>query len=239
MNSSLATTAVRRSRVRRRRFLLLAVAGLAVVGVAMGVSFLDASGTTSTSVSAASDSFVFPVAASTSSKLPCAVVNLKYTTSAGITPGTGTNCATTQTAFNTSSVVLPSWTPVAGSAGSVTTAGDLAVIDATTGTLGPDHGSLLVNMYITNLDKLQQAYSSFAFPVNVYSSTTGTGTWTADTTVLPAVTYLTYSTGFLSFDMPAGKYYDITFDTGGSFYTTSTSTVADLNPSFFFTAQPN
>lgn len=232
---NIPTAAVRRSRTRQRRFLMVAVAGLAVVGVAMGVSFLDASGTTSTSVSAASNSFVFPVAASTSSPLPCKIVNLKYTTSAGITAG---SCSptVTQGAFKTSGVVLPSWTPVGGSAGSVTTAGDLAVIDATTGTLGPDHGTLLVSMYITNLDKLQQDYSSFAFPVNVYSSTDGTG-WAAATSVLPTVTYLTYSTAFLSFSMPAGYYYDITFDTGGSFYTTST-TAGSLNPSFFFTAQP-
>jgi hypothetical protein len=206
---------------RKRRFLLITIPGLAVVAVAMGVSFLGNTGTTSASVSSASANFVFPVANTNS--LPAGVDKLKYTTSV--------------TSHTIGTAVTPSWAPVAQSAGSVTTAGDLALIDGTIASNG-----VTVSLYVTNLAGLQQDYSSMALPVNVYESpcTAGSCTWTQSSVVANPPTYLTATSGFLTFNLPAGKYYDITIDAGGSLYCTSTSTAngATLSPSYYFTAQP-
>ena len=220
-----APFAVQRKRVRQRRFLLLGAAGLAVLAVTMGVSFLGTTGTSSATVTAASSNFVFPVA--NTSSIPSAVNALKYTPSGNINQG----------AHTITTAVLPSWSPTALSAGSVTTAGDLALIDATTASNG-----INLTVYITNLAGLQQDYNSFALPVNVYSSpcTAGSCTWSqASSVVASPPTYLTATSGYLTFNLPAGSYYDIAIDTGGSFYCTSTSTAgtAALAPSFYFTAQ--
>ena len=212
-----------RRHLRQRRFLLVGVAGLAVLAAAMGVSFLDNSGTTSAAVTGGTATLVYPVANSNS--VPSAVTSLKYTGTGGI-----------NVSHVFTGAVLPSWSPTALSAGSVTTAGDLVLIDATTVTTGVN-----LSVYITNLAGLQQDYNSFALPVNVYSSTCASGcTWSqASTVVASPPTYLTATGGFLTFNLPTGKYYDIAIDTGGSFYCTSTSTsgTAALAPSFYFTAQ--
>lgn len=126
------------------------------------------------------------------------------------------------------------------------TGGDLALINAP---IAPN--GVVVSVYITNLAALQQDYSSFAFPINVYSSTcTSTcGSWTADTAVTGASvgspTYLTSTTGFLTFNLPNSSltpntYYDIAMDKGGSYYCTSVSTAgtASITPTFYFTAEP-
>jgi hypothetical protein len=217
-------SAASRSHPRQRRFLLVMIPGLAVLAVAMGVSFLGNTGTTSAAVSASSSNFIFPVAAT--NHLPSAVDGLQYTPAANISTAT----------INTA--VTPSWAPTAQSAGSVTTAGDLALIDATIASNG-----LTVSVYVTNLPGLQQDYSSLALPVNIYESpcTSGSCTWTqASSVIVSPPTYLTATSGFLTFNLPAGKYYDITIDTGGSYYCTSTSTsgTATLAPQFYFTAQP-
>ena len=214
-----------RKHVRQRRFLAVTIPGLAVLAVAMGVSFLGNTGTTSATVNAASSNFVFPVANGNS--VPSAVNKLKYTGTGGIS----------SSAF-TSSVVTPSWSPTAQSAGSVTTAGDLALIDGTIASNG-----VTVSVYVTNLAGLQQDYNSLALPVNIYESpcTSGSCTWSQSSGVIASPpTYLTATSGYLVFNLPAGKYYDIALDTGGSFYCTSTSTsgTATLSPSYYFTAQP-
>jgi hypothetical protein len=108
-------------------------------------------------------------------------------------------------------------------------------------------------MYITNLVTLQAHYSSFALPVQIYrvkcgsmtsaglkctalaTSTTGTK-WTA---LSSTVTYITSTTGFLTFNLPAGYLYDITVSTGGSYYCiTAPASGAGLAPAYYFTAQP-
>lgn len=213
-----------RGQRRRKRFLAIAVAGLAILGASLGVSFLGNSGTITSSVTASSSNFVFPIG--NGSSLPNAVDKLKYTPATDISSGTIT------------SAVQPSWSPTAQSAGSVTTAGDLALIDTTIATNG-----VTVTLYVTNLAGLQQDYSSMALPVNIYQSlcTSGSCTWTqAAGVVANPPTYLTATSGFLSFNLPAGKYYDIAMDTGGSYYATSTSTAgtATLSPDYYFTAQP-
>lgn len=221
-------------RKRRRRFLLVSIPALAVLAAALGVSFAENSGTSTISVAASSTSFVFPVVDGTAG-IPAAVTTLRYTPAAGISAAK----------VFTASVVKPAWTPAAGSAGEVTTAGDLALIDATAATLGTAT-ALTVDMFVTNLAGLQQAYSSWAFPVRVHKCAAPVPPATT-CTVWPEVgneviavrpTYLMNTDGFLQFRLPVGFYYDIVFDTGGSFYTISTATAANLNPQFFFAAQP-
>ena len=213
------------------RFLAVATAALAILGASLGVSYLGSTGTTSTSVTAASSAFIYPVANSASLPSGTNFVNsLKYTPSTAITSSSSSSAITTATS--------PSWSPTALSAGSVTVAGDLALIDATIAANG-----VTVSLYVTNLAGLQQDYSSLALPVNIYQSpcTAGSCTWTQSSSVIASPpTYLTATSGFLTFNLPAGKYYDITIDTGGSFYCTSTSTsgTATLSPSYSFTAQP-
>ena len=210
--------------LRRRRFLMVSVAMLGVLGIALGVSFAGTTGTTGPSVSGGSTSWVFPVA--NTKAVPAGVLDLKYTTA--ITD----NLSGTETI---GTAVLPNWTPIQDAAGTVTTAGDLAVIDA-------QGQSLLVSMYVTNLHLLQQAYTSYAFDVNVYkcaSACTTQAAWTEATTVIPATdtVLLTNTEGFLQFEMPSGFYYVITIDTGGTFFAYNTSSSPNLSPAYFFSAQ--
>lgn len=201
---------------------MVSVAGLAVLAASLGVSFLGDTGTTSLAVSGGNSNFVFPVA--TNNTLPTPVTSLKYTQAAAV------NASHVITA-----AVTPSWAPIAGSAGSVTTAGDLGLIDATTVA-----NAIILNLYVTNLAALQQDYSSYSLPINVYSSTCPSNvcTWAQDSTVLvSAPTYLTNSAGVVTLKLPTGKYYDVTMDTGGSFYTISTTaTGGALSPNFYFVA---
>ena len=213
---------VPRIRKRRQRFLAVSVAGLAVLGASLGVSFLGNTGTITPTVSGSSPSFVYPV--SSGASLPSAVNSLEYTLAAQISGAKISGTAAT-----------PTWSPTAQSAGSVPNGGDLALIDATGATNG-----VTVSLYITNLAGLQQDYSSLALPVNVYQSacTSGTCSWAQASGV--STTYLTATSGFLTFNLPTGYYYDITIEKGGSYYCTSTSNsgTATLAPSYYFTAQP-
>jgi len=212
----------RRGSARRKRFLVASMAGLAVLAAVLGVSFLGATGSTTVGVNAASSNFVYPVALTNA--VPAAVTSLANGSVAAA--GAITTAA------------LPSWSPIVNSAGSVSGKGDLALIDASIASNG-----VVVNMYVTNLAGLQQDYSSYAFPINIYYSDNGS-TWTqASGVVSSPPTYLTNTAGFLSFNLPAPgatgghKYYDLAMDAGGSYYTTAT-TSGDLSPSFYFTAQP-
>ncbi len=221
---------LRSPRNRRRRFVAVSVAGLGLLAAALGVSYAGDSGDSSLVVSAAQANYVYPVASGNTA--PATVTALKYTDTNGI--GGGTFSATV------ANVKTPTWAPVAGSAGSVTSGGDVAVFDARSATLA-DHTKLRVSVYVTNLNGLQQAYSSFALPVNVYqcaSTCTSTGAWSQASSVVASATYLTNSDGFLSFTLPAGYFYDLTIDTGGSVYTISTANASNLNPSFYFKAIP-
>lgn len=210
----------------RRRLLAIGVPGLAVLFASLSVSFLGSTGTATPTVTSGSTSsnFVYPISDSTS-PLPSGVTFGKYTTS------------TTTGETTTLSVVSPSWTPIAGSATSVTTAGDLAVIDASTANLGT-HTGLTVSLYITNLSSLQKDYSSYSLPVNVYqcqTACTSNAAWTQATGI--DISYLTSTSGYLTWNLPANQYYVITIDTGGSLYCTAT-TAENLSPSYYFTAQP-
>lgn len=194
----------------------------------MTTSYLASTGTvTATVTGTAASNFVYPVATS-SSPLPSAVAALEY--SSGITTTGGVTAIST--------LKTPSWSPVQYSAGSVTTPGDLALIDA-----GAASSGVNVTVYVTNLAALQEDYTSFALPIGVYSSSTGvSGSWSLDTAAVggttATATYLTSTSGYLTFNLPSSTpYYDITIDSGGSYYCTST-TAGSLAPTFFITAQP-
>src|SRR6185312_916988 len=146
---------------------------------------------------------------------------------------------------------LPSWSPTASTAGNVTQAGDIAVIDATQAT-----GNVVVSMYITNLASLSDDYSSFAFPIDVFKSTgssdpTAASSWAQDSSIVPTgssfSSFLTDTTGVITFSLPPGYYYDLTMDSatqtttggGGSYFCISTTASGgSLSPAFFVTATP-
>lgn len=234
----------------RRRFLVLAVPGLAITLAITSISYLASSGAVTTTVVKSSTSFIYPVV--TGGTVPAALVSgLEHTT--GITT---TVSSTTHTSKITAAV-NPSWNPTTDSAGSVTTAGDLAIVD---GSVAPVGGGLVVSMYVTNLAALQADYSSFDFPVKVYEKSCATGgptalvppylycataatSWTLVTSTKEVKTaYLTSTTGFDTFNLTSGYLYDITITTGGSYYcTTAVSpppTGHALAPDYYFTAQP-
>jgi len=148
----------------------------------------------------------------------------------------------------------PSWTPTAGSSGSVVRGGDLALVDTSSAS-----STLHVTLHVVNLPALAQDYSTFAFPVAVFYAATGApGTapiagscdaatgcnWRLATGVRDApkvsnaVTYLTNDGGSVAFRFPAGALYEIAMPAGGSYYCTSTATSAhaSLSPTFFVNA---
>ncbi|MHB1252040.1 MAG: hypothetical protein ACYC0I_07925 [Acidimicrobiales bacterium] len=148
----------------------------------------------------------------------------------------------------------PDWSPRTESAGSVTTPGDLALVDASGATNGAR-----VSVFVTNLAALQRDYASFVLPVGVYylatspdsqaspylatpSCATGSCSWqlangeASAPDVTSSLTYLTSGSGVVSFTLPRG-YYDITMQTGGAYYCIAT-TPASLSPSFFISARP-
>lgn len=272
---STVTTGARRFRTRRRRFLLVATAALAAVAAAMGISFTADTGTSTVTVSAgSSSSLVFTVAdhALGANILPADGTGTSHPVIWGGTTATSalayaTTAHTTSNQSAIDSSVLPNWSPVAGAAGTVTSAGDLFVIDGRTESAGGS-GHITVNVYVTNLADLQKAYSSFAWPVDLYvedASTVvsgsvtvkggtgdgtngGSGGWhmvdathpTGSTMTVAANTfYLTNTGGFLSYYLPTGadRFYEIALDAAGSFYTVNSGTAANLRPTFFVTAQ--
>lgn len=127
----------------------------------------------------------------------------------------------------------------------VSTAGDLALIDATS-------TSVAVSMYVTNLATMRTDYLSFELPVVVYKAQCGTATgdttggvcstlssaWAITSTLTPTPTTgtpITTTTGLLSFHMTSGFFYDITVRKGGFLSKSGTGTYAA--PKFYFTAQ--
>lgn len=214
----------------RRRFLIVSVAALAVVGVALGVSFTADSGVSSVTVTGGGGGGAL----------------VYERTGSAVTFPFGGGIVTFKAAANTTGQA-PNWSPVAGSAGSVTTGGDIAVVDGRAASAG---GALnvIVTLYITNLAPLQKMYGSYAFPIKVYESTQSPpdfSGWSATPLTLDSQSlfYMTNTTGFLSFTLPThathNKYYVIELESGGSFYCVSTTAAGgELGPSFFITAQP-
>lgn len=199
-------------RVLRRRFLLVAIALLAILGPLLGVSYLGSTGAVSTAVTAsAASNLVEPV-----------------DSASGADPAFPTSLALKYGSTSLGTGKLPAWTPAANTAGQVTSGGDLALVDAT-------GGNVLLNVYITNLVALGQDYQSFVLPINVYSYSIATSTWSQ---VPLAASSLLSSQPNYSIQLAAGSYYDVTLDAGGSYYCVSTTSAAGaLAPSFYFSAQ--
>lgn len=221
----------------RRKFLLVSVAALAVLGASMGVSFTADTGVTQIT------------AATTGGALPL-VWSATYGTAGGL-PAAVTGAATAGWKYGTSGTGLqsvptvPGWpVVVAGQAGSVSSSGDIAVIDAT----DTSATYLLVTICVTNMRPLALTYNSYSLPIRIYGSTafsSGAITWSATPVVDSngidlATTYLTNTQGFETFKLPtgAGKYYAITLDAGGSYYPYQTGASGSATtPALYITAQ--
>jgi hypothetical protein len=223
------THGIARAKVRRRRFLMLGVAMLAVLGTVLGISFTADTGTTSVSVTSGSGAgkLVYPVTQASGDTMPTGALN-----------GQSLEHGTAVAADATTSSVRPTWAAAAGVPGTVTTAGDVSVIDATTTSAG-GAANIQLTIYVTNLGALGGDYTSWAWPISVYKTINGGAAWTL---VPNSSQFITHTLGFLSYTLPTGSgfYYDVTMETGGSFYTVATTSDSthSLSPSFYFTAQP-
>ena len=221
----------------RKRFLAVSMAGLLVAATSMGVSFTADSGVTQVTTAATGGALplVWSASYGNAGNLPAAVTG---TGAAGWKYGTtGTGAQSVPTA--------PVWpTVVAGQAGSVTTAGDIATIDATDTTAT----YLLVTIYITNMRALALTYNSYSLPFRIYNSTaviSGAISWSSSPTidangVNTANTYITNNSGYQTFKLAtgAGKYYAVTLDSGGAFYPFQTgASGAATTPALYITAQ--
>lgn len=216
-------TVGRRGRL-RRRFIVVSAGALSVLMAILGVSFAADSGTVNVSVSDPSDGVVVrPVG------VPGAAT--------GVTLTYGSTFVTDAWTVEN----LPNWAVAAGTAGSVPAsagtdpdhegAGDLAYIDADDAT----STTMMVSLFVTNLDKLAAAYSSYNFKIALYSSTDGATGWGSP--VETAV--LTSDSGTINWIVdidPARPHFTVTIEEGGSYYTVSTSEPANLTPSFFIRA---
>jgi hypothetical protein len=258
------------SRRRKHRMLTVGVAALSVVGMTMGVSFLDSSGVTNIGITPLSTNLVVPMSGST--LLPGGTAPLTTTafSGAGVLTGCTTNTvseassgATTGysacSGSTTSTVTTqsPSWSPPSSGAGTVTTSGDLAIVNATTA-----QNYVTLNAYITNLSSMLIDYSAFALPLNVYQTTctaTGCAAW-SQASVVSRTNYgafLTDTVPEMTFQLPKGYYYDIVMEgtnntaagtppyaptpvidggVGGSLGVIGNKTGGALGPSFFFSA---
>ncbi len=221
----------------RRRFLIVSVAALTVLGTSLGISFTADTGVTQ--VTAASTGGALPLIWSptygTAGGLPVAVTGVGTAGWKYGTTGTGTQSVPT----------APVWpTVVAGQSGSVTTAGDIATIDAT----DTSSNFLLLTVYVTNMKPMSLTYNSYSLPVRIYAATgfaAGSITWastpaTDSNSINIANTYLTNTQGYETFKLAtgAGKYYAVTLDSGGSFYPYQTGAAgAATTPAFYITAQ--
>ena len=224
----------------RKRFLVISVTSFVLLGFSLGVRFTADTGVTQ--ITAASTGGALPLiwtptAYGTNGSLPAAV------TGSG-TAGWKYGTVAAETVTPRSAPLGPVWpTVVAGQAGSVTTAGDLAVIDATDVTAN----FLLLTIYITNMKALSLTYNSYALPIRVYASTafvTGSITWGASpatdaNSTNTGSSYLTNTQGFQTFKLATGvgKYYAITLDAGGSFFPYQTTGGGATTPAFYMTAQ--
>jgi hypothetical protein len=152
-----------RRRTIRRRVIALGVAGVTIAGAQIGVSMLGDTGSV--------DAAVTPSNATG-----------KHIYADALPSATGTWASGVANAIQpTNQLKRVAWSATPASTGFVSTAGDVAVIDATTESLPTGAHGLTVSMFISNLAGFGQNYSSFALPVGVYQwkATSATaGTWT-------------------------------------------------------------
>lgn len=186
----------------------------------------------------------------TSQTLPTLVWPASYSDPGGL-PNAVTGAATAGWKYGTAGTgaqsvpAAPGWpVVVAGQAGSISTSGDIAVVDAT----DISASYLIVTVYITNMKQLALTYNSYCLPIRIYSAATFSGgaiAWGASpvvdsNSINTANTYLTNTQGFESFKLAtgAGKYYAITLDAGGTYYPYQTgATGSATTPALYITAQ--
>lgn len=220
------------------RFRKMAMVGVAVAAAgllaATGFAFLSTNSSASTTVTAggiagANNEF----ADVTTSSIPSGI----NSTSTWFASG-----ATTPTTQNL-------WTPVVGQVGSVTTPGDIAMVDTT----GQSSGDVLITLVLANAAALDQDYAYMNLPITIWSCAAGAsclgGTspsgWTSVTADANSNTignngtsYLTLSNGYLSFLLPADAVYEFAIPKGGSFFTiSSNTTTGSLSPSYLVNVQ--
>jgi hypothetical protein len=230
----------------RKRFLIVSVAALAVLGTSLGVSFTADTGVTQiTATTPGSDlplvwSADYAIGAGNGG-LPLAI--------AGNAMAGWMHGATIASPVVNSRPTAPGWgTVTTNVAGTIATSGDIAVVDATTSTAN----FLLVTVYITNMHELSQTYNSYALPIRVYAGTGSASSgatinWGAtpapitDSNLLnTANSYLTNNAGYETFKLATGsnKYYEITLDAGGSYFPyQATPNGVSNTPALYITAQ--
>ncbi len=221
----------------RKKFLVVSVSALTMLGASMGVSFTADTGVTQVT------------AALTGGALPL-IWSANYGTAGGL-PAAVTGAATAGWKYGTAGTgaqsvpVAPGWpVVVSNQAGSISSSGDIAVVDAT----DISATYLIVTIFITNMKPLALTYNSYALPVRIYAATafsSGAITWNASAHtdsngINIANTYLTNTQGYETFKLAtgAGKYYAITLDAGGSYYPYQTGVAGSATtPAFYITAQ--
>lgn len=175
----------------RRLFGLTAIVALTVLGIAMGTSFAASAASSPALLSVGGK----PLMLGSNVAVPPAVKALRY--------------SLTRDSLNGRRLT---WRrPVLGVAGSVAqvaSAGDLVLID-TIGRSTP----LPVELYVSNLPALASSYSSFLLPVEVWQTPDPArqASWRRS-----AAAAISDFTGKISFNLPPGRYYDITIERGGS-----------------------
>ena len=244
-----AALRARIARGRRKKFLILAIAALGLLATVLGVSFTADTGTATATIdgSTGNTSLVYT---NTPSALNQTGVNWVYGSgTVANTPGTPA-AGTAITGVAAEAPALAAAT--VGSNGNVRYPGDVALIDATTGTT-PAGGNIIVSAYLTNAAAFAVVYPTFALPVELYcksgsatvigwptGGTEGTPTGYSSLQALNASTtetYLTDAQPSLSWSVTTGttKYCEVAIDQGGTYYAASSSTTTV--PQIYVTAQ--
>lgn len=211
--------------VRRYAVLGSVAAGLILIA-ATSASFLATNGTATASVT------------STGSGTAGDVYTPSCTTSSGTTTCTSpTITGITTLDWGASASTTPqeaAWSAAQGEVTSVTTAGDVAVVDAT-------GGQTLITVTLTNAAAMTGAYTYVNIPIEIYKCTLSSGTCDMAVDANQSKQYLTFSDATLTFDVNTSDstdtYYEVVVPTGGSMYVYSTSTSSDLAANFLVTSQ--
>jgi hypothetical protein len=140
------------------------------------------------------------------------------------------------------------WAAAPATTGVVTTAGDVAIIDATTAHLPAGAKGVAVTMYVSNLAGFAKNYTAFALPVGIYKWNTTSWLQSELADFYSGgknALFINDSDGSVTLNLPAGTYYEIVIDknvgfwqSAGSFVSPSpsSSAIPDLGPSFYLTS---
>ncbi len=188
-----ARSARRRRKIQRlRRVVLLStILGALALVVGTGVSFTATNDTSTVAISAGG----------INSGGVTDFASVSFSANAVIT-GVRPVEATTGTTF-----VQPAWAPTVDQVVPVSTAGDLAIINASGTT-----GNILVTVTLTNPVGLSRAYSYFNLPIDIYQSTNAGASWHRQTSGAAGtrlgdstgITYLSLTNGYVSFLLAGG-----------------------------------